>query len=297
MMSFGYIPDFKGKSFVKDFALKLLGYPYAPRRRQAEISIEDIGGAKGVILDVGCGDGVFDCELAKTAIPVGVDPNLRLLKKAKWRCETLNRTAHFVRADATRLPFKESVFDNAISLCVIEHIKDDFGVFCEIERCLKIDGRFAGSCATQKLPWVIPLFLKMPPWLKKRLLRDEISDYTTLEEFNGYLRKKYHEFHVYTEKSMNKLLERTGFENVYSKPNGGVLGGVLHGVMLCFSVFDWGSYTDGYGIKNAALFGLIFPFNYLGFLLDKLLGLNNYGINFVGVTSKSLLKQKERENL
>lgn len=64
-----------------------------------------------ILLDVGCGTGIttksWDC------IKIGVDPAIKLLKKAK--------SAFYINAEAEHLPFKDNSFDVVISITAIQN--------------------------------------------------------------------------------------------------------------------------------------------------------------------------------
>ena len=79
----------------------------------------DLKGA--AVLDLGCGVGLYTCELARRgAVAVGVDLNLKSLAQA--RAEAVQGRSYFVCADAEKLPFREGVFDMAVSVEVLSHI-------------------------------------------------------------------------------------------------------------------------------------------------------------------------------
>jgi SAM-dependent methyltransferase len=79
----------------------------------------DLNGA--VVLDLGCGVGLYTCELARRgAVAVGVDFNLKSLAQA--RAEIKQGRSYFVCAEAGKLPFREGVFDMAVSVEVLSHI-------------------------------------------------------------------------------------------------------------------------------------------------------------------------------
>ena len=83
-MSFGYFPDFKNRSPVKNWYLKIFGYPYAPRRNEVKLVFKYLNPRPGEkILDIGCGDGIFTNELVKRGLNVtGIDISEKDLKKA-----------------------------------------------------------------------------------------------------------------------------------------------------------------------------------------------------------------------
>lgn len=51
-----------------------------------------------------------------------------------------NKSGLYVVADATALPFKAGVFSHIVSSEVLEHIKDDGAVLCELNRVTKLAG-------------------------------------------------------------------------------------------------------------------------------------------------------------
>lgn len=91
------------------------------------------------ILDVGCGDGFWDHQIARSgAHVVGIDVNDRALATAQLRNLT-NRT-EFHRMDAEQISFADASFDKAVSFCVIEHFSDDDAVLGHVARVLKPGG-------------------------------------------------------------------------------------------------------------------------------------------------------------
>jgi len=89
----------------------------------------------GIILDVGCGDGSLRKYLAPSVFYIGLD-----ITKKWW-----DGTFDFVMADATKLPFKKSSFDNVVALELIEHLFNPKRFIEEVHRVLKNDGLFVLS--------------------------------------------------------------------------------------------------------------------------------------------------------
>lgn len=102
----------------------------------AGVSVEGLGGEKARlivevlsrcvgkpnrlrILDIGCGIGLIDHELAAQVGEVwGVDVSARSLAYARSRVPA----ARFVHYDGTRLPFADASFDAAFASCVLHHV-------------------------------------------------------------------------------------------------------------------------------------------------------------------------------
>ncbi|HLC46127.1 MAG TPA: class I SAM-dependent methyltransferase [Candidatus Nanoarchaeia archaeon] len=66
-----------------------------------------------LLLDVGCGTGITTQFSSRT---VGIDPAIRLLKKARIRSR--------VNGVAEHLPFKDSAFDIIVSITAIQNFQD-----------------------------------------------------------------------------------------------------------------------------------------------------------------------------
>lgn len=97
------------------------------------------------ILDLGCGNGTFSFHLRRAgAVTVGVDRDENVLLKGR---AASNKYAGFaaprVAADATRLPFREAVFDAVVNADFIEHTPGEAkpAIFQEMYRVLKPGGR------------------------------------------------------------------------------------------------------------------------------------------------------------
>ena len=71
------------------------------------------------VLDVGCGIGLVDQELARGVGELcGADVSLKSLEFARLRAAS----AHFVRYDGAKLPFGDASFDAVFASCVLHHV-------------------------------------------------------------------------------------------------------------------------------------------------------------------------------
>ncbi len=71
------------------------------------------------VLDVGCGIGLVDQELARGVGELcGADVSLKSLEFARSRASG----AHFVRYDGAELPFRDACFDAVFASCVLHHV-------------------------------------------------------------------------------------------------------------------------------------------------------------------------------
>jgi SAM-dependent methyltransferase len=94
------------------------------------------------VLDLGTGNGLYSCELSRRgAFVVALDFDKALLQMA--RGQDADGQGLFVCADAGALPFREGVFDMALSVEVLTHIPPDARsrVFAGVARVLKAGGR------------------------------------------------------------------------------------------------------------------------------------------------------------
>jgi len=81
---------------------------------------------KGRILEVGCGEGLFLKRIIdkKPALkPVGIDISIEQLSRARDRLKESN--ASILASDATRLPFKDAIFDMVICVNVFMNMPED----------------------------------------------------------------------------------------------------------------------------------------------------------------------------
>lgn len=99
----------------------------------------DVGGA--VVLDVGCGSGMFFPEVANRAkTVVGVDVSKKLLLKAKANAAA---NVHVVQADADHLPFCDATFGAAFSFTVLQNMPKPAKTLQEIKRVTRKGGKVA----------------------------------------------------------------------------------------------------------------------------------------------------------
>lgn len=113
------------------------------RRRQ--LARDALGAGPGErIADVGCGPGFYVTELSEQAGPggqvVGIDASPAMLALAAGRCAG-RRNAGLVAADVSALPVRESAFDAALCVQVLEYVPDVAAVLAGLYRALRPGGR------------------------------------------------------------------------------------------------------------------------------------------------------------
>ena len=109
----------------------------------------------GMILDVGCGPMFISYALVgnETSEYIGVDI-MRADRLKKYRDAMNNigvKTLQVVRASAESLPFRNGIFDFALSLDVLEHLSKSREAAMEIYRVLKNDGTIVVSLPLENL--------------------------------------------------------------------------------------------------------------------------------------------------
>ncbi len=98
-------------------------------------------GKDGLALDIGIGTGYTTCAVFGDRPTACVDLHAPNLEYYRRTTAGDSQRALFVIAPATRLPFKEGVFNSILCSEVLEHLEDDDAAVCEIARVLGSDGR------------------------------------------------------------------------------------------------------------------------------------------------------------
>ena len=123
------------------------------KRYEAELLIDLLKPSKGeVILDAGCGTGVFSFDLLsfRTHI-IGIDISLPMLMRAREKARAYQ--PHFSLADISNLPFRENSFDKVVSITALEFIEDAKGALRELFRVTKKGGSIVVATLNSLSPW------------------------------------------------------------------------------------------------------------------------------------------------
>lgn len=104
-------------------------------------------GADCRALDVGAGTGGVLAGLAQRAEAWGVEMH------AEGARHVAGRGLSVVRAQLPELPFRDGVFDLAVSLDVFEHIDDDVAAMAEVRRVLRPGGRLIATVPALRWLW------------------------------------------------------------------------------------------------------------------------------------------------
>ncbi len=273
-MTFGYVPDFRGRRPFVDLALHLVGYPYAPRRNEARKVLELLNPHPGErILDLGCGDGVWFLELVRRDIEViGLDISSRDVRKASTRLCLSGLRASLVTASATEIPFMDSSFEKVFSLNTIEHIREDRQVIREAFRVLRPGGCCVVSVPSGHLPGLLRRILYLPAGFKAAFGSDLVVSSENEHDFLEAWNSRFHQFRVYDGERLIGLFEEAGFQDMEIFGNGGPLAGSAWSLLRGLRLFEWNKGPDrGYELRHRALFLASFPLFYMAYRMDDLL--------------------------
>jgi arsenite methyltransferase len=113
--------------------------------RRRTLVYEALGAERGDrILDAGCGPGFYTLELLDQVGPEGalvsVDQSPQMLAVARRRTQD-HRNVTFEEGDVTALPVESGGFDRALSVQVLEYVRDVRAGLAEMHRALRPGGR------------------------------------------------------------------------------------------------------------------------------------------------------------
>jgi arsenite methyltransferase len=113
--------------------------------RRRKLVYEALGAKPGDrILDAGCGPGFYTRELLDQVGPegsvTGIDQSPQMLAVARRRSQGFGNVA-FEEGDATALPVDSGRFDRALSVQVLEYVRDVPAALAEMHRALRPGGR------------------------------------------------------------------------------------------------------------------------------------------------------------
>ena len=105
-----------------------------------------------LILDAGCGTGIFTEDIIETgARVVGLELAFDMLRRAVTKCS--GQTFQSVIGDIQRLPFADDSFNKAISITAIEFIQDARRAVEELFRVTKPGGCIVVATLNSLSPW------------------------------------------------------------------------------------------------------------------------------------------------
>jgi ubiquinone/menaquinone biosynthesis C-methylase UbiE len=123
------------------------------RKYEIELILNLLGPKQSeIILDAGCGTGVFTLDIVSSGSRVvGLDISLPMLIQARKKLKGFS--FHMVLADMLNLPFPENSFDKAVSVTALEFIEDGKAAVDELFRVTKRGGRVVVATLNSLSPW------------------------------------------------------------------------------------------------------------------------------------------------
>jgi ubiquinone/menaquinone biosynthesis C-methylase UbiE len=110
------------------------------QRAKYRAALENVNVGGCVVLDVGCGAGLFFSQVAaEVSRVVGVDISPRLLLKAREEAKKFSNV-FVLQADADHLPFKEGFFEAVFAFTVLQNMPKPSETLRELKRVAKPDG-------------------------------------------------------------------------------------------------------------------------------------------------------------
>jgi len=123
------------------------------KKYEAELILDLLKPKKGeVILDAGCGTGIFTLDILSSGSKViGLDISLPMLIQAGKKLKGF--PFRMVLADMLRLPFPESLFDKVVSITALEFIWDAEAAIRELFRVTREGGIIVVATLNSLSPW------------------------------------------------------------------------------------------------------------------------------------------------
>lgn len=131
--------DKKSQSYSQRYSgSSLTSHSFNTRRKRVCELLENANAKKGCkALDIGCGPGVMVQHLAGKGLEVfGVDIAEGMIRQCKESFGSIKNT-HFSVGKIENLDFKDSFFDIALSMGVVEYLDDEPAAIKELSRVLK----------------------------------------------------------------------------------------------------------------------------------------------------------------
>lgn len=182
---------------IADFAIK-------KRKRQIlkYISLEG-----KVILDVGCGNGLYTLALDKLARKtIGVDIRQEALAEATKSKAELARDTGFIRAQAESLPLRDLTFDVVFLVEMLEHVQSEERTLEEAHRVLKYGGFLLIYVPNKLYPFDVHGLQ-----IGQTRIGSLYAPVFFFSWFPQSIRDKFQRARIYTKGQITRLIERHGF--------------------------------------------------------------------------------------
>lgn len=172
-----------------------------------------------LVLDAGCGPGLFLCDLIKRGFKViGLDRSEGMLKIAKGNNNSLDSHHCFklIKGDIEKLPFKSGTFNLVCSAGVIEYLNYDSKVLSEFRRIIKDDG-FLLISVTNKYAYNL-IFDSILEFFKNTQFFFEMLTYIKVNLFGlGRIKRRHFIIRKHHPLKFKKEMEHNSFRIVHKR--------------------------------------------------------------------------------
>ena len=166
--------------------------------RAAECRLLSKADFKKPILDLGCGDGLFNSILFSESLDIGVDISTDELAA----CRKNGKYKNVVGGDLSLLPFKAKIFNTVMSNSVMEHVTGLNQAISEALRVLSPGGKFILTLPTEKYEKFL-FYSRMLQGLGLKNLAECYQKGTN---------KIFKRYHTYSVTDWVKIIEKNGFK-------------------------------------------------------------------------------------
>jgi ubiquinone/menaquinone biosynthesis C-methylase UbiE len=129
------------------------------QKAKYKVALKNVKVTGAVVLDVGCGSGLFFQQIAAAANTVlGVDISHKLLLEAKEQARSFGNVM-VLQADADHLPFKDGFFDRVFAFTVLQNMPKPSDTLLEVKKVAKQDGRIVVTAL--KKAFTLPIFMDL----------------------------------------------------------------------------------------------------------------------------------------
>lgn len=185
-------------SSIDDFAIK-------KRRKQI---LEHISLERKIMLDVGCGNGLYILTFANSAKEtIGIDISREGLAEAIKNKAELGGDTEFIRASAEGLPLCDSTFDVVLLVEMLEHVRSQQKTLEEVNRVLK-DGGYLLIYVPNKLYLFDMHGLRIGQRSISGLYGSSVPFFSWCPQL---IRNKFERAKIYTKGQIITLLKKHGF--------------------------------------------------------------------------------------
>ncbi len=222
-LSFQYFDD-HANEYTEDYYLSQQTHPKWVRQKSIKkLILKHINPSSGSILNLGCGPGLLEEELADSAYQgIGLDSSPEMIRLSNERAsfKKYKDKWKFIVGDCERTGLQSSSFDCLVASGLIEYMPEDRTLLDEAYRLLKKDGILIIN-VTNILGWSTCLN-RLTYHLKRIGVIISIANFIKLNIFKEKVRAKDLKFipRKHRVKKFLKDSKKHGFSHIYSEYQG-----------------------------------------------------------------------------